>query len=52
MKYKNSKKTPQTNSFKGEMVPEKDRMDYDTTGEYLKKNPYKIPPNKLTTKEG
>ncbi len=36
--------------FRGELVPEKDEMDLDTSGRYLKRNPYKTPPNNLTTK--
>jgi cyclic beta-1,2-glucan synthetase len=32
--------------FKGEMVPEKDDMDFTPTGRYMANNPYKTPPNK------
>lgn len=37
-------------TFKGELVPEKDSIDQDPTGRYMKNNPYKTPPNNLTTK--
>lgn len=37
--------------FNGEMVDEKDQMDQDPTGRYMKRNPYKTPPNNMTTKE-
>lgn len=50
MKSRKTKAITQPAGFKGELVPEKDSMDHDPTGEYMKKNPYKTPPNNLTTK--
>lgn len=51
MKDKDLLKHPtQSPGFKGEMVDEKDGLDLDPTGRYMKKNPYKTPPNNLTTK--
>jgi hypothetical protein len=38
--------------FKGEMVEEKDLDDMDPAQSYKKKNPYKTPPNNMTTKRG
>ncbi|MGE4283408.1 MAG: hypothetical protein AB7G87_06760 [Clostridia bacterium] len=38
--------------FKGEMVDEKDLKDMDPAQSYKKKNPYKTPPNNMTTKKG
>lgn len=42
---------PQDIRFKGEYVREKDSDDLEPTGRYQKKNPYKTPPNNLTTKD-
>jgi hypothetical protein len=50
MKSKKSKPITQPAGFKGESVPEKDDMDHDPTGRYMRKNPYKTPPNNMTTK--
>jgi len=50
MKNKRTKRFTQPAGFKGELVPEKDDMDQEPTGRYMKKNPYKTPPNNLTTK--
>lgn len=36
--------------FKGELVDEKDIGDMDPAQSYKKKNPYKTPPNNLTSK--
>jgi len=41
---------PQELRFKGESVTEKDNKDMEPTGRYMKKNPYKTPPNNMTTK--
>lgn len=46
----NSRVIKQSPGFKGELVDEKDKMDNDPTGRYMKQNPYKTPPNNLTTK--
>ena len=51
MKNKRNLKPPsQPPGFKGEMVDEKDLADVNPTGRYMKNNPYKTPPNNLTTK--
>lgn len=50
MKTRKTKPITQPPGFKGELVPEKDPMDHDPTGMYMQKNPYKTPPNKLSTK--
>ncbi|MFZ5989259.1 MAG: hypothetical protein ACOYWZ_19365 [Bacillota bacterium] len=47
---KHSMVIKQSPGFKGEIVDEKDKMDNDPTGRYMKQNPYKTPPNNLTTK--
>lgn len=47
---RNLKPTTQPPGFKGELVPEKDEMDLDPTGRNMKRNPYKTPPNNLTSK--
>jgi hypothetical protein len=36
--------------FKGELVEDEDPLDLDPTGRYINNNPYKTPPNNLTTK--
>lgn len=36
--------------FKGELVDDKDSSDLDLTGRNMNKNPYKTPPNNLTSK--
>ena len=36
--------------FKGELVDSKDSDDLQPTGRYMNNNPYKTPPNNLTTK--
>ena len=36
--------------FKGEMVETRDLDDMDPAQSYKKKNPYKTPPNNMTTK--
>lgn len=51
MKSRNTKAITQNPGFKGELVPEKDPMDHDPTGRYMNRNPYKTPPNNLTTKD-
>lgn len=43
--------TTQPPGFNGEMVDEKDELDKNPTGRYMKRNPYKTPPNNMTTKE-
>ena len=40
----------QTDRAKSELVPEKDHSDMGPTGRYINDNPYKTPPNNLTTK--
>lgn len=50
MKRKHSKPLNDVAKFKGELVPDKDTADNQPTGKYLKENPYKTPPNNLTTK--
>lgn len=50
MKSRKSKEITQPAGFKGEILDDKDAMDHDPTGRYLRKNPYKTPPNNLTTK--
>ncbi len=50
MKTRKTKPITQNSGFKGELVPEKDPMDNNPTGRYMKRNPYKTPPNNLTTK--
>lgn len=45
------KRITQPAGFKGEMVDEKDPTDLDPTGRSMRKNPYKTPPNNLTTKD-
>ncbi|MGI6777621.1 MAG: hypothetical protein ACOX7R_06225 [Acetivibrionales bacterium] len=42
---------PQELRFKGESVPNKDNLDIEPTGRYMKNNPYKTPPNKITAKD-
>ena len=37
---------------KGEMVEERDMKDMDPSRSYKKKNPYKTPPNNMTSKSG
>jgi hypothetical protein len=51
MKTRNTKAITRNPGFKGELVPEKDSMDHDPTGRYMQRNPYKTPPNNLTTKD-
>ena len=51
MKNRKSKSITQPAGFKGELVKDKDAMDHDPTGRYMKNNPYKTPPNNLTTKD-
>lgn len=51
MKSRRTKAITQNPGFKGELVPDKDPTDQDPTGRYMKKNPYKTPPNNLTTKD-
>lgn len=50
MKTRKTKAITQDDGFKGEIVRDKDPMDQDPTGRYMKRNPYKTPPNKFTTK--
>lgn len=50
MKTRKTKAITRNPGFKGELVPEKDPMDNDPTGQYMRRNPYKTPPNKFTTK--
>jgi hypothetical protein len=38
--------------FKGEMVEERTKEDMDPSQSYKKKNPYKTPPNNMTSKRG
>ena len=47
---KNLKHPTQPPHFKGELVDEKDQVDFEPTGRYMRKNPHKTPPNNLTTK--
>jgi hypothetical protein len=49
--HKLQKAPTQPAGFNGEMVDEKDAMDQDPTGRYMKNNPYKTPPNNMTTKQ-
>ncbi len=51
MKSRKTKAIKEDAGFKGELVPEKDSNDNDPTGAYMKKNPYKTPPNNLTSKQ-
>jgi hypothetical protein len=51
MKSRKTKAITRDAGFKGELVQEKDSNDHDLTGRYLKRNPYKTPPNNLTTKD-
>lgn len=51
MKSRITKPTTQDAGFKGELVPGKDKQDLDPTGAYMKNNPYKTPPNNLTSKK-
>ncbi len=50
MKTRKTKAITQNPTFKGELVPEKDSEDNDPTGRYTVRNPYKTPPNSLSTK--
>jgi len=36
--------------FKGELVDNNDSKDFEPTGRNMNNNPYKTPPNNLTTK--
>lgn len=38
-------------SFKGELVNSKDINDFKLTGRNMNNNPYKTPPNNLTSKK-
>jgi hypothetical protein len=51
MKSRKTKAITQPAGFKGELVPDKDPGDHDPTGRYMNNNPYKTPPNNLTTKD-
>lgn len=47
---KDIKPVTQDAGFKGELVDTKDSNDFEPTGRNMKNNPYKTPPNNLTTK--
>jgi len=44
------KPVTQDAGFKGELVDSKDSNDFEPTGRNMKNNPYKTPPNHLTSK--
>lgn len=46
------KPVTQDAGFKGELVESKDSRDFEPTGRNMKNNPYKTPPNNLTSKRG
>lgn len=50
MKIEKLRSKPIDETFKGELVSEKDELDTTLTKSYRKNNPYKTPPNNLTTK--
>lgn len=50
MKTRKTKAITGDDGFKGEIVRDKDPTDQDPTGRYMVRNPYKTPPNNLTTK--
>ncbi len=50
MKTRKNKEVKGDPGFKGELVPEKDPLDLEPTGRYMKNNPYKTPPNNIFTK--
>ncbi len=45
------KPVSQDAGFKGELVDSKDSGDFQPTGRNMNNNPYKTPPNSLTTKD-
>ena len=47
---KATKPVTQDAGFKGELVDEKDAGDFKPTGRSMNNNPYKTPPNNMTTK--
>lgn len=49
MKIKKPETPADKKGFKGELT--KDKTIGDPTGRYLKNNPFKTPPNNLTTKD-
>ena len=44
------KPVTQDAGFKGELVDNNDSRDFEPTGRNINNNPYKTPPNNLTTK--
>lgn len=50
MRNKNLRHNPDGFRFKGELVDEKDHNDFESTGRFIQENPYKTPPNNLSTK--
>jgi len=48
---KYQKPNAQEARFRGELVDGKERDDLELTGRNMKNNPYKTPPNNLTSKE-
>jgi hypothetical protein len=50
MNKKISKPVTQDAGFKGELVDSKDSSDFEPTGRNMNNNPYKTPPNNLTSK--
>ncbi len=45
------KPVTQDAGFKGELVDSKDSNDFQPTGRNMQNNPYKTPPNNLTSKQ-
>jgi hypothetical protein len=45
-----TKPVTQDAGFKGELVDSKDSNDFQPTGRNMIKNPYKTPPNNITSK--
>lgn len=50
MKNKKGKALAKDTGIKGELVAQKDSNDIKPTGRNVKRNPFKTPPNNLTTK--
>jgi len=48
---KRNKHSKPGGGFKGQIVDDRDPLDNEPTGRYMQKNPYKTPPNNLTTKD-